>query len=508
MSCVKLVWMFFPVFLCLLRSSSIKYPVSYFLVSSFLDPRVQYRDRIIHPKTNDGVHRRRSRPYPAGSLIRGVRRGIPRARRGDGAPRRGNPPFVSARGKLPAPYGSPRDHRIVLERGDLPVSGKLPVPSRNQPTSVSAGPAQLIFVSAGPAQLIFAGPVQLVFVSAGSRAPPSARFPSAAANPRFPSAALQCLLRDCALQCLLRDCALQCLLRDCVLQCLLRDCALQCRLLASLLQCRLLASLLQGRPRPAHQSPCRLRPAPQNPERRLLSTPLRRVSPRKFWGGLPTMEASQAPRSAMEASQAPCSAMAPEHPAPPWPPESPDPPWAPDPPWPPESPDPPWPPESPDPPWPPESPDPPWPPDPRIRPGGRLSGLQVLEASRAPSPPPLSMSYGAGHAIGRGGNVRLCLPLPLFPHPYMGLPVSQSLLVQSVSAVCLDYVPGVSSYVSRYIVCSAPCYVWIIKCHVSNLFGCSSQCSCVSSVRHPLNTLLVTSSSPRSWIPVCSTVTS
>ncbi len=59
-------------------------------------------------------------------------------------------------------------------------------------------------------------------------------------------------------------------------------------------------------------------------------------------------------------------------------------------------------------------------------------------------------------------SVRLCLPLPLFPCPYMVLPVSQSLLVQSVSAVCLDYVPGVSSYVSLYIVCSAPCYLWII----------------------------------------------
>ncbi len=31
--------------------------------------------------------------------------------------------------------------------------------------------------------------------------------------------------------------------------------------------------------------------------------------------------------------------------------------------------------------------------------------------------------------------VRLCLPLPLSPHPYMVLPVSQSLLVQSVSAL-------------------------------------------------------------------------
>ncbi len=32
--------MSFPVFLYLLRSSSIKYPVCYILVSSFLDPRV------------------------------------------------------------------------------------------------------------------------------------------------------------------------------------------------------------------------------------------------------------------------------------------------------------------------------------------------------------------------------------------------------------------------------------------------------------------------------------
>ncbi len=47
-------------------------------------------------------------------------------------------------------------------------------------------------------------------------------------------------------------------------------------------------------------------------------------------------------------------------------------------------------------------------------------------------------------------GVTVCLPLPLSPHPYMVLPVSQSLLVQSVSALCLDYVPGVSSYVSLY----------------------------------------------------------
>ncbi len=70
---------------------------------------MQNRDRITDPKTNDGVRRWRPRPYPAGSLIRGVRRGILRARRGDGAPRRGNPPSVSARGKFPAPYQRPMD---------------------------------------------------------------------------------------------------------------------------------------------------------------------------------------------------------------------------------------------------------------------------------------------------------------------------------------------------------------------------------------------------------------
>ncbi len=210
---------------------SLNTPFVTILVSSFLDPCVN-RDRIIHPKDErillhgDGVRSLRLRPWPEESPLRGVRRRILQARRGVGAPRRGNPPFVSARGKLPAPYGSPRHHGIVLERGDLPVSGKLLVPSRNQPTSVSAGPAQLIFISAGPVQLIFvsagpaqcifagpaqlvfvsagpaqrifAGPAQLVFVSAGSaqfrasRAPPRARAsraPSCACSETAPSCA-------------------------------------------------------------------------------------------------------------------------------------------------------------------------------------------------------------------------------------------------------------------------------------------------------------------------------
>ncbi len=218
---------------------------------------MQNRDRITDPKTNDGVRRRRPRPYPVGSLIRGVRRGILRAPSVQSSICFGLGQITSA---LSAPYGSPRHHRIVLERGDLPVSGKFPVPSWNQPPSVSAGPAQLIFVSAGPvqlifisagpvqlifvsagpAQLIFAGPAQLVFVSAGSvqflvnRAPlvslgllvdyegmvwspapepaphQSPPVPAPRQRPPVPSSALQCLLLASALRCLLLTSALQC----------------------------------------------------------------------------------------------------------------------------------------------------------------------------------------------------------------------------------------------------------------------------------------------------------
>ncbi len=165
--------------------------------------------------------------------------------------------------------------------------------------------------------------------------------------------------------------------------------------------------------------------------------------------------AAWVPRSAM-AARAPRSAMASSVPRPSvaawsavaaWVPGSAVAAWVPDPPWPPESPDPPWPPESPDPPWPPESPDPPWPLSPPIRhgsrnghrPGGHLSGLQVLEASRVPTLPPLSMSYAARtRLLEGGGNVRLCLPLPLSPHPYMVLPVPHQLVVSL--RLCLDCV--------------------------------------------------------------------
>ncbi len=75
----------------------------------------------------------------------------------------------------------------------------------------------------------------------------------------------------------------------------------------------------------------------------------------------------------------------------------------------------------------------------------------------------------------------------------MVLPVSQSLLVQSVSAVCLDYVPGVSSYVSLYksVLPHVTCGLLLMS-DVSNLYRCPSRCSCISSVCSSLNTLFVT----------------
>ncbi len=68
------------------------------------------------------------------------------------------------------------------------------------------------------------------------------------------------------------------------------------------------------------------------------------------------------------------------------------------------------------------------------RPGGHLSGLQVLEASRVPTPPPLSMLYGAGRAYWKGGgNVRLCLPFPCVSTPLYGPSCFLSLVHSSPS---------------------------------------------------------------------------
>ncbi len=117
---------------------------------------------------------------------------------------------------------------------------------------------------------------------------------------------------------------------------------------------------------------------------------------RKLWGGgLPAMEATQAPRSIMATQASP------------WPPESPDPPWPsklPAPPWPPESPDPPWPPKLPAPPWPPESPDPPWLPEWALpwRPPARATG--PLRPPEHPPPLPFRCYTARDAPIGRGGG--------------------------------------------------------------------------------------------------------
>ncbi len=82
--------MSFPVFLYLLRSSSIKYPVCYILVSSFLDPRVN-RDRIIH-------HTRWSSPASAAHRARRLREvcRCPRLARARHRSRKRKPAGVSA----------------------------------------------------------------------------------------------------------------------------------------------------------------------------------------------------------------------------------------------------------------------------------------------------------------------------------------------------------------------------------------------------------------------------
>ncbi len=158
----------------------------------------------------------------------------------------------------------------------------------------------------------------------------------------------------------------------------------------------------------------------------------------------------------------------------------------------------------------PAGPDPPWVPERAApwRPPVRSPSPWGLQSAHPPSP--FVVIRRGTRLLEGGGNVRLCLPLPLFPCPYMVLPVSQSLLVQSVSAVCLDYVPGVSSYVSLYIVCSAPCYLWIIvnvMCFKLVWMSFPVFLYPVLCVRHPLNTLFVISSSPRSWIPVWTVTT-
>ncbi len=132
---------------------------------------------------------------------------------------------------------------------------------------------------------------------------------------------------------------------------------------------------------------------------------------------------------------------------------------------------------SPDPPWPPVSPGPPCLPEyPCFAVGpGASAALEAtcpvsvsLEASSAPAPPigcctaqVVSVRSGGG-----GGNVRhvsLYLVSPFLLCPYMVLTVLVlSLLFQLIPALCLDYVLGVSSKFSLFIVCSAPCFLSVI----------------------------------------------
>ncbi len=85
------------------------------------------------PLRGNGVRRPPLCPHPEGPPLHGVRWGILWARCGDGGAGLGPPPPVPARGLLPSPHRPPRHHWTYLERRDLPVSGKRPGPSQNQP---------------------------------------------------------------------------------------------------------------------------------------------------------------------------------------------------------------------------------------------------------------------------------------------------------------------------------------------------------------------------------------
>ncbi len=85
-----------------------------------------------------------------------------------------------------------------------------------------------------------------------------------------------------------------------------------------------------------------------------------------------------------------------------------------------------------------------------------------------------------------GGDVRLCLPLPLSPHPYMVLPVSQSLLVQSVSALSW-LCPRCLQLCLPIIVCSTQCYLWIIVNVSVSMFLPVFLCLLrLSSIKYPV----------------------
>ncbi len=252
--------MFFPVFLFLLRSSSIKYPVCYILVFSFLDPCVN-RDRIIHFKrwTDSPSRRWSSQPVPS-PLAGGISPSWSSPENSAGSPRcRSSTTRQSSicfgSGQITsALWISQTPQDCVGERGSTGVWEVTGPESKPAHECLRwPRPAHLLLRWSCPANLHWSRPARLRLCWFPSAAA-SPCFPSAAASPRFPSTAeSHCLLRDCAPKGLLRDCALLCLLRDrshlCLLRdgallCLLRDCALLCLLLDSALLWPLLASSL------------------------------------------------------------------------------------------------------------------------------------------------------------------------------------------------------------------------------------------------------------------------
>ncbi len=73
-------------------------------------------------------------------------------------------------------------------------------------------------------------------------------------------------------------------------------------------------------------------------------------------------------------------------------------------------------------------------------------------------------------------SVTVCLPLPCVSLPIFGFSCHHYLISLHL---CLDFVPGVSSYVPLHIVCSAPCFGWIIV----NVSTSVSVCTCLCHLR-------------------------
>ncbi len=99
------------------------------------------------------------------------------------------------------------------------------------------------------------------------------------------------------------------------------------------------------------------------------------------------------------------------------------------------------------------------------RPGGHLSGLQVPEASRAPTPPPRCYYYGASRAF-REGEVmsRICLSVTLRTAPF---PITahaltwfhSSLIEHTCNQLPLPFISSLTSVTHRLILRLQGCMV-------------------------------------------------